>query len=70
MLTDLQMLQELQDGEVCYLNWFEESGGEVERHGDIYFLSEIPQYGGEPRPYGKFNVDQFDEIIKIVSEWT
>jgi hypothetical protein len=69
-MCELDKLKALADGEECTLNWFEEGGGLVTRMGELYYLEEVPQYGGEPRPEGIFTSAEFEKIIAKAAEWT
>jgi hypothetical protein len=63
-------LQNLSDN--CYynFNWAEEGGSEVERIGDKLHLYEIPQYGGEGRLAGVFELNEVDKLLDLAYSWT
>jgi len=65
-----QNILNLKDGEVYFLDLGEESGAEVWKKNDLYFLFDIPQYGGTPTYCGHFNVLNIDDAIKNVLSWT
>ncbi len=48
----------------------EEAGAEIWRINNIYFLFEIPQYGGESRFVNYFHISRIDAMIKVVESWT
>ena len=49
MDENIAKVASLRDGETCYINWFQEGGGEVTRIGSLLHLVEIPEFGGEGR---------------------
>ena len=63
---DLEAIRGLQVGETAYVNWFEEGGGEVVRRGDLYYLYEIPQYGGEGNFEKTYSYAELEELVKYV----
>jgi hypothetical protein len=69
-MTDKIKIQNLTDNCRCYIHWFEESGGEVERIGDKLHLYEIPQYGGEGRFAGVFELNEVDKLLDLAYSWT
>lgn len=67
---DVEAVKKLHDGKVAYIAWSEESGGEVHRIWDDYFLFSIPLYGGEGNYKGHFNKRQIEEMVKLAHSWT
>ena len=60
----------LKDGETYFISMGEEAGGEIWLKNDVYFLFEIPQYGGEPRYIDHYRKFHIDNLIDIVLSWT
>lgn len=54
----------------CKIFWHEESGGDVYRIWDMFFLFEIPLYGGEGRYSGAFQMDEIEKLVDIAHTWT
>ena len=67
---DKIQIQNLTDNGCCYIYWFEESGGEVCRIEDKFHLYEIPQYGGEGRLAGVFELNEVDKLLDLAYSWT
>lgn len=63
-------IQNLTDNCCCDINWVEEGGSEVERIGDKLHLYEIPQYGGEGRLAGVFELNEVDKLLDLAYSWT
>jgi hypothetical protein len=62
-------LQAMNHGEKIYLNWHEEGGAEVHRIWDMYFLFEIPQYGGDGRYHDSYYPRHLSLLIEQVFSW-
>jgi hypothetical protein len=61
-------IQNLADNCCCYINWFEESGGEVCRIKDKLYLYEI-LYVGE-HIAGVFELNEVDKLLDLAYSWT
>jgi len=48
----------------------EESGGEIWKKHEWYFLFQIPQYGGYPMFDDVYNTHQIEDMINSVLKWT
>jgi len=57
------------DGDVIYINWFQESGGKVEMINGKYYLSEINQCGCEFR-FNTYNKEDIGEMVNVAYSWT
>ena len=68
--SDISKVRSLGHGQSCTIFWFEEGGGEVHRIWDTLLLFEIPQYGGEGRYEGSFNLDEIEKLVDIAYTWT
>jgi len=65
-----EQILKLKDGE-CWA-WPESDYGKAEiwfKHG-IYFLFDIPTFGGYPLYSGSYSRDSLDELISAVDGWT
>jgi len=60
----------LKDGETYFIPLGEEAGGEVWKKNDVYFLFEIPQYGGNPMYSSHYSKFRIDELLNVVKGWT
>jgi len=60
----------LKDGERYF--WPESDYGKAEiwLKNSVYFLFEIPIFGGEPMYSRTFRIDELDRLIKTVESWT
>ena len=67
---DLQKLQEMKPTQWRYVNWSEESGGEVQMVHNMYVLFEVSQYGGIPQYVGTYWRNELHKIIDICYSWT
>jgi hypothetical protein len=70
MDKDIQNLQEMKPTQWRYVNWFEESGGEVQRVHNVYVLFEIPQYGGAPEYVGTYHRNELHKLVEMAYSWT
>ena len=70
MKNHKQNILNLKDGETYFINTGEESGGEIWLKNDVYFLFEVPQYGGEPRYSSHYSKFRIDDLINVVLGWT
>tara|TARA_R110000868_G_scaffold273837_1_gene533068 strand:- start:335 stop:553 length:219 start_codon:yes stop_codon:yes gene_type:complete len=66
---DLQRLQEMKPTQCRYVNWFEESGGEVQMVHDMYVLFEVSPYGGIPQYVGTYHRNELHKIIDTCYSW-
>ena len=62
--TDQEKIFKLKHGEECNINWSEGGGSVVYRVYDMYFLFEVPHYGGKPQFVSSFNLNQIEELIE------
>jgi len=69
-MTDKQEIQKLKDGEEYTVPESDYGKAEIWRKNSLYFLFEIPTFGGEPRFVQAYRFDQIDEIIKTIDSWT
>ena len=67
-MTDIEKLEKMDHGETQYFNWFEGGGAEVLKYNGLYFLFEVPQYGGDPRYYDAYSNPK--DVIDVYSKWT
>ena len=67
---DLKDVQNLKDGETCYVFFFEEGGGEVTKVNNMLILFEIPQYGGIPQYAASYHERDAGELVSEVYTWT
>ena len=67
-MDDLKKLKLMRDGDTELFNMVNDGGAEVHKFNGIYFLFEIPLYGGKPRYYGHCETEE--KVIKIYSKWT
>ncbi len=67
---DIAKVKALGHGDNCTVFWHEEGGGEVYRVWDMLFLFEIPQYGGEGRYAGSFDLDGVEQLVDLAHTWT
>lgn len=67
---DLERLKTMGHGDMAYINWSEEGGGEVHCVYDVYILFEVPQYGGEPQYVATYYHCQEEELLGLVYSWT
>jgi hypothetical protein len=67
--TDKEILLQMSDNDLVYVNWSEGSGGEVWLRGSEYTLVEITQCGCEYE-IGKYTVDQLDAPLDEAYSWT
>jgi len=68
--ADIMKVRELSHKQDCTIFWFEGGGGEVHKIWDMYFLFEIPQYGGEGRFEGAYDETQIEELVRKAHTWT
>jgi len=69
-VTDFKKLEALKPGQFATVNWCDGGGGEVQRVGDTYELSYVPQFGGTPELENVFKRDQFEQLLDLAYEWT
>lgn len=67
---DLAKVTALGHGQSCSVSWHEEGGGEVFLIWDKLVLFEIPQYGGEGRYVGTFDIDDAEKVVDLAHTWT
>ncbi len=69
-MTPKEHILNLKSGETWI--WPESDYGKAEifRYRDVFVLSEIPMYGGEPRYAGMFLLNGIDLLINRVESWT
>lgn len=67
--TDKNTLLLMEEGDTAYINWSEESGGEVQLIAGRYHLSEVPQYGGEPNLEGIYELSKIDDLLDKAYSW-
>ena len=70
MKNHKQNILNLKDGETYFISTGEEAGGEIWYKNDVYFLFEVPQYGGEPRYISHYSKFRIDDLINVVLGWT
>lgn len=68
--TDLDKLLNMQEGHTVYVNWHEESGGEVVKTSDSFILFSVPLYGGESRFENHYSLDSANALLDEVYSWT
>jgi len=63
-------IQNLKDGD-CFI-WPQSDYGKAEIwfKNEVFFLFEIPEYGGMPIFSGSFHPSQVDRLIDKVNSWT
>jgi hypothetical protein len=66
----IKEIESLENGEHFIWSTFEESGAEIWKINNRYFIFEIPQYGGEPHYQFSVNINNIGEIIEKVEKWT
>ena len=67
---ELLKVQALSHMDNCTIFWHEESGGDVYRIWDTFFLFEIPHYGGEGTFAGAFDASELNSLLLLASTWT
>ena len=60
----------LKDGEMYFISTGEEAGGEIWLKNDVYFLFEVPQYGGTGMYSSHYSKHYIDDLINVVLGWT
>lgn len=67
---DRQALKDLQQGQRCYINWAEDSGGLVYRIEDVFILFEISGYGVCQHYHATYPESQLEELLAVAHSWT
>jgi len=65
-----QEILKLKDGESWIWSEFDSGGAEIWLKFGVYFLFEIPQYGGDPVFADYFPKHRIDALIDKVNSWT
>ena len=69
-MTDKEEILKLKDGQ-CYIVPESDYGkAEIWFKNKVYFLFEIPMYGGQPRYSTHFAEHLIDDLIKTYERWT
>ena len=67
---DIAAVKALGHGGNCAVYYAEEGGGDVYRIWDTLFLFSIPQYGGEGRFEGAFDLGEAEKLVDLAHTWT
>lgn len=67
---DYQKVAKLKDGETALVFWSEGGGGEIVRIADKLFIYDVPQYGGEPRLAGIYEIINYKDAVDTCWSWT
>jgi len=57
------------EGKSYYFNFSEGGGAEIYKINNLYFLFEVPIYGGLPQYNGKYNITEIDKMIEAYKSW-
>ena len=67
---DTQKVEDLKNGEMSYINVFQEGGASVYRCNDMYLLFSIPLYGGAECYEGTYYENQINDLVNEAYSWT
>lgn len=66
-LTNLALVEALQEGQSCYINMFQDGGSLVTREEGKLCLQ--PMFGGDPgRPF-YFSLDEASKLVEKAQSW-
>lgn len=66
----LQEVLKLEDGESYIVPESDYGKAEIWKKNDIYFLFEIPMYGGLPVYSGNYIKHQLDKMVAVINSWS
>lgn len=64
-----QEILKLKDGESYTVPESDYGKAEIWKKNSMYFLFEIPTFGGEPRFSGNYHLGKEDEIVNTINSW-
>lgn len=70
MIDDKQAIKALKDGESYIVPESDYGHAEIWLKNDMYFLFEIPMYGGQLRFMSAFPLYRIDDMITMYESWT
>ena len=70
MNSDREEILNMEDGKPYYFNMINDGGAEIWKINGLYFLFEVPLYGGRPRYYACYGTAGIDDMIKTYKSWT
>ena len=68
-VSDKDAIEKLKDGESYIVPESDYGKAEIWKKNSMYFLFEIPMYGGEPRFIEAYGTHRIDDMIKQYNSW-
>jgi hypothetical protein len=69
-MNEKEEILNMEEGKPYYFNMCNGGGAEIWKINGLYFLFEVPLFGGMPRYYTCYGITAIDEMIKTYKSWT